>query len=64
MGEMDSLTTQIGGLGTIDEKNQSKMGELTGKLQVLGQEVNLLSNAMTKSIKSIGEAGTTIARKG
>lgn len=64
MSEMSSLTDDIGNLGTIDEKNQAKMGELTGKLQGLGQEVNLLSNAMTNTIKSIGEANTTIARKG
>ena len=64
MSEMDGLTTDIGKLGTIDKKNQSKMGELTGKLQGLGQEVSLLSNAMTNTIKSIGEANSTIARKG
>lgn len=64
MTEMAGLTDKIGGLGTIDNKNQSQLGELTGKLQGLGQEVNLLSNAMTNTIKSIGEANTTIARKG
>lgn len=64
MDQMDKLTTQIGGLGTIDEKNQSKMGELTGKLQGLSQETNMLSNALSNSIKTIGEAGTTLARKG
>jgi hypothetical protein len=64
MADMASLTDDIGNLGSIDNKNQAKLGELTGKLQGLGQEVNLLSNAMTNTIKSIGEANTTIARKG
>lgn len=63
MDQMDKLTTQIGGLGTIDSKNQAQMGELTGKLQGLSQELNMLSNALTNSIKTIGEAGTTLARK-
>ncbi|MGB7418508.1 MAG: hypothetical protein WA918_04965 [Erythrobacter sp.] len=64
MTEMGGLTDDIGRLGTINNSNQSKLGELTGKLQGLGQEVNMLSNAMTNTIKSIGEANTTIARKG
>ena len=64
MTEMAGLTDEIGGMGTVDNKNQSKMGELTGRLQGLSQEVNLLSNAMTTSIKTIGEASSTISRKG
>lgn len=64
MEAMDLKTTQIGGLGTIDSKNQSKMGQLTGELQGLGQELGMLSNALANTIKSLGEAGTTLARKG
>jgi hypothetical protein len=63
MTEMAGLTDQIGKLGSGSDK-QSKLGELTGKLQGLGQEVSMLSNALTNTIKSIGEANTTIARKG
>ncbi len=48
----------------IKTENQSKLGELTGRLQGLGQEVGLLSNAISSTIKSIGEGATTLARKG
>jgi hypothetical protein len=66
---------QLRTYGKITEKNtarfeadktegQSKLGELTGRLQGLGQEVSMLSNALANTIKSIGEANTTLARKG
>lgn len=63
MTEMANLTDQIGSLGSGSD-NQSKLGELTGKLQGLSQEVSMLSNALTNTIKTIGEANSTIARKG
>jgi hypothetical protein len=62
MGEMDQLADQIG--STKDGKNQNKITEMGAKLQALGQEMSILSNAMTNVIKSIGEANATIARKG
>ena len=64
MTDMANKTDEIGSLGTIDEGNQSKLGQLTGELQGLGQEVSMLSNALSNTIKSIGEANTTLARKG
>jgi hypothetical protein len=63
MTEMANLTDQIGKLGS-GKDNQSKLGELTGKLQGLSQEVSMLSNALTNTIKTIGESNSTIARKG
>lgn len=62
MGEMDKLAQQIG--ATKDGKNQNKISEMGAKLQALSQEMSILSNAMTNVIKSIGEANSTIARKG
>jgi hypothetical protein len=38
--------------------------ELTGQMQAKGQEFGVLSNAMSNSIKSIGEGVTQLARKG
>jgi hypothetical protein len=38
--------------------------ELNARLQGLSQETNILGNAMTNSIKTIGESAATIARKG
>lgn len=63
MTEMANLTDQIGKLGS-GSSNQSKLGELTGKLQGLSQEVSMLSNALTNTIKTIGESNSTVARKG
>jgi hypothetical protein len=63
MTEMANLTDEIGRLGSGGD-NQSKLGELTGKLQGLSQEVSMLSNALTNTIKTIGESNSTIARKG
>ncbi|MCJ2189076.1 hypothetical protein [Novosphingobium beihaiensis] len=64
MTQMANLSDDIGNLGTVDNKNQSKLGQLTGELQGLTQETSLLSNALGNTIKSIGEANTTLARKG
>lgn len=61
MGEMDKLATQIG--ATKDGKNQNKITEQGAQLQALGQEMSILSNAMTNVLKSIGEANSTVARK-
>jgi hypothetical protein len=62
MTDMANLTDQIGALGS-GSGNQSKLGELTGKLQGLSQETSLLSNALTNTIKTIGESNSTLARK-
>ena len=39
------------------------ISEMSAKLQALGQEVSLLSSALDNSIKSIGEASSTLAKK-
>jgi hypothetical protein len=64
MNEMAGLADKIGDMGTIDSKNQSQLMELNARLQGLSQETNILGQAMTNSIKTIGEAASTIARKG
>jgi hypothetical protein len=64
MNEMAGIADQIGDMGTIDNKNQSQLMELNARLQGLSQETNILGQAMTNSIKTIGEAAATIARKG
>ncbi|MFC4291483.1 hypothetical protein ACFOWX_03545 [Sphingorhabdus arenilitoris] len=62
MGEMASLANQIGGIK--DGKNANKITELTGQMQAKGQEFGLISNAMSTTIKSIGDGVTQLARKG
>lgn len=61
MNKAASLADQIGQQGSSD---QSKLGELNGKLAATSQEISILSNALNNTIKSIGEAQATIARKG
>ena len=61
MSRMAGVTDQIGTAG--GDPNQSTLGQLTGELQGLSQEVSILSNAMTNTIKTIGEANSTNARK-
>lgn len=41
-----------------------KTGSLTAEMQGLSQELSMVGNALANTIKSIGEAGTTLARKG
>jgi len=60
MTQMKAKTDQLGGLDSKD----SKYGQLTAEIQALGQEMNMVSQALNNSIKSIGEAGSTLARKG
>jgi len=62
MTDMADTTDQIGQLGTVDNSNQSHLSELTGKLQGLTQEIGLLSNALTNTLKSLGDASATLAR--
>ena len=64
MTDMANTTDQIGQLGTVSNSNQSHLSELTGKLQGLTQEIGLLSNALTNTLKSLGDASATLARKG
>jgi hypothetical protein len=48
-----------------DEKSNAstKLGELNGQLSAVGQELNIISNALNTAIKSVGESQTTVARK-
>ena len=64
MNDMADKTTELGKFGEITGKNQGKYGELTGQIQALGQEMSMLSNAMSNVIKTVGEAASTVARKG
>ncbi len=59
LNKMYKLTTELGGL---DTKN-SQYGAKTGELQAVGKELDFVSQAMNNTIKSIGDAASTIARK-
>jgi hypothetical protein len=64
MEKMAEKTKEIGNLGEIDKKNQAKYSQLSGEIQALGQELSIVSQAMSNVIKTIGESSSSIARKG
>ncbi|QJU59891.1 hypothetical protein HL653_21000 [Sphingomonas sp. AP4-R1] len=69
MGQVidDKMDQQMQAAQDLDQANQSgdksHISEMSAKIQALGQEVSMLSNALNNSIKSLGEAATTLARK-
>jgi hypothetical protein len=64
MADMATKAEQIGKMGEIKGKNQAKFTQMNSELQALGQELGTISQATANVIKSIGEAGSTLARKG
>lgn len=62
------LDDQMQAAKDLDQANsggdKSHISEMSARVQALGQEVGMISNALNNSIKSIGEAATTLARKG
>lgn len=73
MGDLASKADQLGRLGTqsgmktkeggFTAEGQGKFGQLSAEIQALGQELSYLSQAVSATIKSIGEASSTVARK-
>lgn len=49
--------------GNFTAQGQGQFGQLSAEVQALGQEIGYLSQAISTTIKSIGEASATIARK-
>jgi hypothetical protein len=64
MQDMATKADQIGKFGEVKGKNQGQYTKLTSEMQALGQEMNIVSQAASNVIKSIGEAASTLARKG
>ena len=67
-GYMTTATKEMRQAGSapgdvMTDKGKSQMGRLSAELQALGQEISYLSNALSSTIKSIGESNTTLARK-
>jgi hypothetical protein len=49
--------------GGFNAQGQSQFGKLSAEVQALGQEIGYLSQAIAQTLKSIGEAASTVARK-
>jgi hypothetical protein len=73
LGQVQS--EKLGKFGEVTGKNQGKyeaikkegdsqLATLNGQLQGLSQEVNMLSQSLNTTIKTLGEANSTLARKG
>lgn len=63
MNAMAKKAEDIGAMGKISEKNQSKFTQMNAELNALGQEYSVVSQAMNTVLKTVGEASATIARK-
>ena len=59
LGNSGALTKD----GNFNAKGQSQYGMLTSEMQALGQELSMVSQAVANTLKSVGEAGATLARK-
>ena len=64
LGSMMDKAKQIGAMGEIKGSNQARFTQRNAELQALGQEFNIVSQAMTNIIKTVGDAQAVIARKG
>jgi hypothetical protein len=45
------------------QNNQTKLGTLNSQFQAVSQELSILQNVISNSLKTIGEAQSTVARK-
>ena len=59
----DITKDKDGSMSAASTKNQNKLSSETTLLQAYTQEMSMISNAAVNSIKTVGEAQTTIARK-
>jgi hypothetical protein len=62
----DVMSTVLTDRGPVDDQGNSstsQLGELNGELQKLNQEISSISNALTTSLKAVGESQSTLARK-
>jgi hypothetical protein len=60
LGKNDSMKKD----GSFNAEGQSQYGKVSGEMQALGQELSILSQALSNTLKSIGEGSSTLARKG
>lgn len=61
MDEMLKTAKEIDGAKSAGDDSQ--ITQLSAKMTALGQEVSIMTNALNTSLKSLGEASSTLARK-
>lgn len=60
--KLDDIADKANQLGN-SQSNSSQYGQLSSEIQAESQELGMLSNAVNNAIKSIGDAGSTMAKK-
>ena len=60
--KLNSMASQAQQLGSTSQQS-SQYGQLTSQIQAESQELSMLSSAVSNSIKSIGDAASTMAKK-
>lgn len=63
VNDMDKLSQQLGDTGKIDSNNMSKYNQQSSELNALGQLLKILTAALDQTLKAIGDAASTLARK-
>ncbi len=61
--KMAEIADKLEGMGEITGKNTSQYQALTAEMSALGQELKIVSEALNNTLKSIGEAASSLARK-
>lgn len=64
VNDMANLADRIGKFGKVGPKQMAQYNELNAQLQAHSQELSIVSKSIDQVLKSIGEAASTIARKG
>jgi hypothetical protein len=62
--KMDDIIAKSKSLDADKANGGKQQATISAEIQALSQEISFISNALNNSIKSIGEALTTMARKG
>jgi hypothetical protein len=60
---MAAISDKLGALGEATGKNQSQYQTLSAELTAVGQEMKIMGEALSNTLKSIGEASSNLARK-
>lgn len=60
---MAAIADKLESMGEITGKNSSKYQALSAEMNALGQEMKIVGEALNNTLKSIGEASSTLARK-
>lgn len=61
--QMAANADKLESMGEIDGKNTSQYQALSAEMNALGQELKIVGEALNNTLKSIGEASSSLARK-